>query len=110
MRLVFSGPSGYRIIGQEGVHGFVGIEKPEFLPGFPKLCMEPGSFRGIKMDFGFGEKVQVFLHRLPVLDHSVVAPCNCGVVVYVLITRARLVTKILLPNALHNSDTMSIVF
>lgn len=62
------------------------------------------------MDFGFVEKVQVFLHRLPVLDHSAEPPCNCGVVVYVLITRAHLVTAFLLPNAPHNSDTMSIVF
>ena len=33
--------------------------------------MEPVSFRGIEMDFGFGEKVLVILHRLPVLDHKV---------------------------------------
>ncbi|MCI9173589.1 MAG: hypothetical protein HFH49_01420 [Lachnospiraceae bacterium] len=45
-------------------------EKAELLPGFPKLRMEPVSFRGIKMDFGFVEKVLVILHGLPVLDHS----------------------------------------
>ena len=33
--------------------------------------MEPDSFRGIEMDFGFGEKVLVIMHGLPVLDHSV---------------------------------------
>ena len=31
----------------------------------------PVSFRGIEMDFGFGEKVLVILHGLPVLDHKV---------------------------------------
>ena len=33
--------------------------------------MKPFPFRGIEMGFGFGEKVLVILHRLPVLDHSV---------------------------------------
>ncbi len=51
-------------------HGLIGIEKAEFLPGFPKLRMEPVPFRGIEMGFGFGEKVLVIMHGLPVLDHS----------------------------------------
>ncbi len=33
--------------------------------------MEPVPFRGIEMGFGFGEKVLVILHGLPVLDHKV---------------------------------------
>ena len=33
--------------------------------------MEPVPFRGIEMGFGFGEKVLVILHGLPVLDHRV---------------------------------------
>ena len=33
--------------------------------------MEPVPFREIEMDFGFGEKVLVIMHGLPVLDHSV---------------------------------------
>jgi len=49
----------------------MGIEKPEFLPGIPKLRMELVPFRGIKMNFGFVEKVLVILHGLPVLDHRV---------------------------------------
>ena len=28
------------------------------------------------MDFGFGEKVLVILHGLPVLDHNSVPPCS----------------------------------
>ena len=41
---------------QEELHDLIGIEKPEFLPGFPKLRIESVSFRGIKMDFRFVEK------------------------------------------------------
>lgn len=33
--------------------------------------MELVFFRGIEMDFGFGEKVLVIIHGLPVLDYSV---------------------------------------
>ena len=59
--MVLSGPAGAGIKGQEELHGLIGIEKPEFLPDFPKLGMEPVSFRGIEMDFGFGEKVLVIM-------------------------------------------------
>lgn len=66
MRLVYSGPAGGGVKGQEELHGLIGIEKPEFLPGIPKLRMEPFPFKGIEMDFGFGEKVLVLLlWRLP---------------------------------------------
>ena len=71
MRLVHSRPAGVGVKGQKELHGLIGIEKAEFLPGFPKLRMEPDSFRGIEMDFGFVEKVLVILHGLPVLDHKV---------------------------------------
>ena len=69
--MVLSGPAGGGVKGKEELHGLIGIEKPEFLPGIPKLRMESVSFRGIKMDFGFVEKVLVILRGLPVLDHRV---------------------------------------
>ena len=71
MWLVLSGPAGGGVKGQEEAHGLIGIEKPELLPGFPELRMEPVPFRGIEMNFEFGEKVLVILHGLPVLDHRV---------------------------------------
>lgn len=61
---------------QKKLHCLVGIEKPEFLPGFPKFRMEPFPFRRIEMDFGFVEKVQVVVHGLPLLDHSGMPPCS----------------------------------
>ena len=60
--------------------------------------MEPVPFRGIKMVFGFGEKVLVILHGLPVLDHKlylfvVFVLCVCGAAASSL-QGARLVTGI----------------
>ena len=71
MGLVLSWPAGRGVEGQEELHGPVGVEEPELLPGFPKFRMKPVPFRGIEMGFGFGEKVLVILHGLPVLDHKV---------------------------------------
>lgn len=71
MRLVLSGPASGRVKGQEEFHGLIGIEKAELLPGIPKFCMEPISFREIEMDLGFVVKVYVIMHGLPVLDHRV---------------------------------------
>lgn len=57
--------------GQKELHGPVGVEEPGLLPDLPKLRMEPVPFREIEMGFGFGEKVLVIMHGLPVLDHRV---------------------------------------
>ena len=71
MWLVLSGPASVGVKGQKELHGLISIEKAEFLPWLPKPRMEPDSFRGIEIDFGFVEKVLVILHGLPVLDHKV---------------------------------------
>ncbi len=105
LRLVLSGPTGVGVKGQEELYGLVGIEKSELLPNFPKLRMEPVSFRGIEMDFGFGEKVLVILHGLPALDHGV----NLLVVIALCVGHRCLLTtrgafggwRIWPPNALH---------
>lgn len=74
--LVFSRPASRGIKGQEGIHSDVCVEKTEFLPGTPKLGMEPDPFRGIERDLGIMEKTFVVLHGLPVFDHSAVPPCK----------------------------------
>lgn len=74
--LVFSWSASSRIKGQEDIHSDVCVEKTKFLPGSPKLCMEPDPFRGIKRDLGIMEKTFVVLHGLPVFDHSAVPPCK----------------------------------
>ena len=74
--LVFSRPASRGIKGQEDIHSDVCVEKTKFLPGTPKLGMEPGSFRRIERDLGIMEKTFVVLHGLPVFDHSAVPPCK----------------------------------
>ena len=74
--LVFSGSASRGIKGQEDIHGDISVEKTKFLPGDPKICMEPGSFRGIERDLGIMEKTFVVLHGLPVFDHSAEPPCK----------------------------------
>ena len=76
LRLVFSGSASRGIKGQEDIHSDVYVEKTKFLPGAPKLGMEPDSFRGIERDLGIKEKTFVVLHGLPVFDHSAVPPCK----------------------------------
>ena len=115
MRLVLSGPAGAGVKGKKELHGLIGIEKAELLPGFPKLCMEPVSFRGIEMDFGFVEKVLVILHGLPVLDHKVYLLVVFSAVRvrhrYFLTTRGAFGGwRIWPPNAPHILEHMSIVF
>ena len=76
--------------------------------------MEPVSFCGIKMDFGFGEKVLVILHGLPVLDHKV----YLLVVIALCVGHKRFLTtrgafggwRIWPPNAPHILGYKSIVF
>lgn len=115
MRLIFSRPAGVGVKGQKEFHGLIGIEKAELLPGLPKFCMEPVSFRGIEMDFGFGEKVLVILHGLPVLDHKVhllvVFSAVCVRHRYFLTTRGAFGDwRIWSPNAPHILEHMSRVF
>lgn len=74
--LVFSRSASSGIKGQDEIHGDICVEKTKFLPGDPKICMEPGSFRGIERDLGIMEKTFVVLHGLPVFDHSAEPPCK----------------------------------
>ena len=76
LRLVFGGSASMGVKRQENFHGFVRIEKLEFLPRFPKFRMETESFRRIKRNFRIMEKTFVVLHGLPVFDHSAVPPCK----------------------------------
>jgi len=69
--VVLNGSAGGGVKGQKKLYDLIGIEKPKFLLGISKLRMEPVSFRGIKMDFGFVEKVLVILYGLSGLDHRV---------------------------------------
>ena len=70
------GSSGNGVKRQKEIHGFIRVEKAEFLPGLPEFRMEPCPFRRIEMDFKIVEKTLVFLHGLPVFDHSAEPPCN----------------------------------
>ena len=57
--------------------------------------MEPDSFGRVKRSFSVVEKALVFMVGLPVFDHSAVPPCNKAVLEYFLITRAHLLTLLL---------------
>ena len=76
--------------------------------------MEPGSFRRIKMDFRFVEKVLVILHGLPVLDHKVhllvVKHCVVGHRMCFTARGAFGDWHIWSPNAPHILEDMSIAF
>ena len=109
LRLIPGWSAGSGVKRQKEGHCDVGIKKQEFLPGIPKLGMEPGSLRRIERNFRIMEKTFVIQHGLPVFDHSAGPPCKKVVVEYYLITRAHLVTAMELPNAPHNSGEMSIV-
>lgn len=76
--------------------------------------MEPVPFRGVEMDFGFGEKVLVILHGLPVLDHKehlLVVSALCVGHRGIITTRGAFGDwRIWSPNAPHILAYMSIVF
>lgn len=70
LRLILSGSAGMVVKRQDNVHGFVGIQKQEFLAKLAKFSMETDPFGRIRRNFKIVEKTFVVFHRLPVFYHS----------------------------------------